>query len=104
MAMKLDASNFDSVIGGSTPVLVDFWATWCGPCRMMAPVVEELAGKLEGKAVVGKVDVDEEGDIAQRYGIMSIPTFMVFKNGKMVDHLVGAVPAASLEGMIRKHL
>lgn len=83
MAMKLDSTNFDRVLATpDTPVLVDFWATWCGPCRMVAPVIEQLAADYEGRAIVGKVDVDECGDLAMRYGVMSIPTVIVFKNGK----------------------
>ena len=73
MAMKLDSTNFDRVLATpDTPVLVDFWATWCGPCRMVAPVIEQLAADYEGRAIVGKVDVDECGDLAMRYGVMSI--------------------------------
>ena len=85
-------------------MLVDFWATWCGPCRMIAPVIEEVAAEFEGKAIVGKVDVDEEMGLAQRYGVMSIPTLVVFKNGKVVEQAVGARGKADVAAMINRHL
>ena len=95
---------FDRLIAGETPVLVDFWATWCGPCRMIAPIVEEIADQFAGKAVVAKVDVDEMGELAQRYRIMNIPTLMLFKQGQLVDKAIGARPKASLEQMLNKAL
>lgn len=88
--MKLDKDNFDEVLKSDKPVLVDFWAEWCGPCRMVAPVIEELAEDYDGKAVIGKVNVDEEGELALRYGVVSIPTVMIFKNGEAVDKIIGA--------------
>lgn len=98
-------SEFDKeVLQSAAPVLVDFWATWCGPCRMIAPVIEEIAAEFEGKAVVGKVDVDEEPGLAQRYGIMSIPTLIVFKGGKVVEQAVGARGKADVAAMISRHL
>lgn len=94
--LELNDSNFDEAIKGDKPVLVDFWAEWCGPCKMIGPVVEELAGDYEGKAVVAKVNVDENPEVAGRFGIRSIPTLLVFKGGQVVDKQVGAVPKSVL--------
>jgi thioredoxin 1 len=91
-AIEITDANFEEIIGGDKPVLVDFWAEWCGPCRMVGPVVEELAGEYEGKVVVGKVDVDANPQTSMKFGIRSIPTLLVFKNGQIVDKQVGAVP------------
>jgi len=104
MLQHLTGKDFDQVIAGEKPVLVDFWATWCGPCRMIAPVIEEIAADFDGKAVVGKVDVDEEMGLAQRYGVMSIPTLVIFKNGKVVEQAVGARGKADVAAMINRHL
>jgi len=101
MSIKLDSANFDSVVLNSDkPVLVDFWATWCGPCKMIAPVIEELAQELEGKVVVAKLDVDQSPDIAGRYGVMSIPTMLVFEGGKVVKHTVGFQPKERLKAWL----
>ena len=100
---KLNSSNFDSVISTDKPVLVDFWADWCMPCRMMAPVMDELAQAYAGKAMFGKVNVDENSQIAGRYGIMSIPHFLIFKNGTRVEKIVGAVGRDPLENAIKKY-
>ncbi len=90
MEKVFTSANFDAeVLGSSMPVLVDFFATWCGPCKMMAPAIEKLAEEYEGKAVVGKLDVEESMDIAGRYGVMNIPTLIVFKNGEIVSKFVG---------------
>jgi thioredoxin 1 len=91
-AIEITDANFNEIIASDKPVLVDFWAEWCGPCRMIGPVVEELAGEYEGKAVIGKVDVDRNPQISAQFGVRSIPTLLVFKDGKVVDKQVGAVP------------
>ena len=92
------------VLQSDVPVLVDFSAEWCGPCRMIAPAVEQLGAELAGKAKVVTIDVDQHSEIAGRYGIMSIPALVVFKGGKEVDRIVGAVPKAAIEQMVRRHI
>ena len=104
MVQHFTQASFEEALQNNPLVLVDFWATWCGPCRMMAPVIEELAADYDGKVVVGKVDVDEEGALAQQFGIMSIPTIMLFKNGKAVGQAVGARPKAAIAGLIDQNL
>jgi len=90
MALELNSSNFDSTISSGV-TLVDFWAPWCGPCRMVAPIIDELSSEYEGRANICKVNTDENQDIAVRYGIRSIPTIMFFKDGQQVDMVIGAV-------------
>lgn len=94
--IELTDATFDQVINSGKPVLVDFWAEWCGPCKMIGPVVEELAGDYDGKAVVAKLNVDENPQTAAKFGIRSIPTLLVFKGGQIVDKQVGAVPKSVL--------
>ena len=95
-AIEITDANFEEVISTDKPVLVDFWAEWCGPCRMVGPVVEELAYEFEGKAVIGKVDVDTNPGISAKFGIRSIPTLLYFKDGQIVDKQIGAAPKAAL--------
>ena len=95
-AITLSDANFDQVINDDKPVLVDFWAEWCGPCKMIGPVVEELAAEYEGKAVIAKLNVDENPNTTVKFGVRSIPTLLVFKGGKIVDKQVGAVPKSVL--------
>ncbi|MFZ9981445.1 MAG: thioredoxin [Cyclobacteriaceae bacterium] len=103
-AIVLTDANFDEVINGSQPVLVDFWAEWCGPCKMIGPVVEELAGEFEGKAVIAKLNVDENPEATVRFGVRSIPTLLVFKGGQVVDKQVGAVPKSVLAQKVEAQL
>ncbi len=101
--MKITSENFEKeVLNSEVPVLVDFFATWCGPCKMMSPVVEELAKEMEGKAKVYKVDTDEEQNLAIKYGIMSIPTFIVFKNGEPVGKAIGMRDKQELINLLNK--
>lgn len=97
MSMILDESNFESeVLNSPIPVMVDFWAPWCGPCRSMAPIIDDLAKEFEGRVKVGKVNVDENRTLAGNYSVMSIPTLIIFKAGKVEDKLVGYTPKANL--------
>jgi thioredoxin 1 len=99
-----DLTFQNEVLDSDIPVLVDFWAPWCGPCRMVAPVVEEIAAQYEGQIKVVKVNTDDNPKIASDYGIRSIPTLMIFKNGEKVDMVVGAVPKTTLSNTLEKHL
>lgn len=103
--IKVTLDNFETeVLQSDIPVLVDFWATWCGPCQMIAPIIEEIAKKYEGKIKVGKVNVDEEMGLAQRYKVVSIPTLVLFKNGEAVDTIVGYVSSDELEAWIATYV
>jgi thioredoxin 1 len=103
--MTLEDENFEKeVLESEVPVLVDFWAPWCAPCRMVAPVVEQLATEYAGKVKVGKLNIDEHQVVPQRYNVMSIPTILLFKNGQPVDQVVSAVPKSHLENMLKKAL
>ncbi len=105
MAIEITDSNWQEVVMKSDkPVLVDFWAEWCGPCRMVGPIVEELSKEYEGKAVIGKMNVDFNPGISQEYGIRSIPTLLIFKGGQLVDKQVGAVPKNILAGKLDNQL
>ncbi len=95
-ALEITEANFNEIVNGDKPVLIDFWASWCGPCLMLAPTIEELAGEYEGKAVIGKVDVDANPNLAAQFGIRSIPTLLIFKGGEVVDKQVGVVPKTVL--------
>lgn len=95
-AIVINDANFDEIINSDKPVLVDFWAEWCGPCKMIGPVVEDLAGEYEGRAVVAKLNVDENPAVTARFGVRSIPTLLVFKGGQIVDKQIGAVPKSVL--------
>ena len=101
---QITPENFDSIVNDSLPVLVDFWAPWCGPCRSLSPIVDEVADELAGKLAVAKCNVDDNQDLAMKYGVMSIPTLVVFKNGEEIDRSVSALPKARLQALLEKHL
>ena len=97
MEVQITSENFESLKNGQQPLVVDFWATWCGPCRMIAPVIAELAEKYDGQIVVGKCDVEENDELAAEFGIRNIPTILFFKNGEVVDKMIGAASKAAID-------
>jgi len=101
----VDTASFDSdVLGSDTPVLVDFWAEWCGPCRIIAPVLEDLAESMDGKVRIAKLNVDENQEVAFKYQVSSIPTLILFKNGEVADRVMGALPKSALEQFVERNL
>ena len=101
MAVEITDSNYNELVQNSDkPVMIDFWAEWCGPCRMVGPIVEEMSGDYAGKAVIGKVNVDENPQVAQTYGVESIPTLMLFQNGEPKQRFVGGQPKSRLQGAL----
>ena len=99
-----DEASFKTAISGATPVLVDFWAPWCGPCKAIAPILEELSKELSGKLVIGKVNVDDHGDLAGTYGVRAIPTMLLFKGGQLVDTIVGMQSRDALKAKLQAKL
>jgi thioredoxin 1 len=103
--IEITDANFNKeVLESQVPVLIDFWAVWCGPCKVISPVVEEIAGEFDGKLKVGKMDVDNNPEVSTRFGIRSIPTLMVFKGGKVVEQIIGAVPKGNLLAKLSPHV
>ena len=102
---QLTSQNFKTTVSAAaTPVLVDFWAPWCGPCKAIAPILEELATELDGKLTIAKVNIDDHGEVASEYGIRAIPTMLLFKGGQVVEQLVGMMPKAALKAKIAAHV
>ncbi|MFR9524092.1 MAG: thioredoxin [Rikenellaceae bacterium] len=104
MALTITKENFDTLVGGDTPVVIDFWAEWCGPCRTIAPIIEELATEFEGKVIIGKCDVEENDEIVAKYGVRNIPTVIFLKGGEIVDKQIGAASKDAFQAKIEKLL
>lgn len=104
MALELNNETFKESLESDKVVLVDFWAEWCGPCRMIAPIIDEVSEEFKDKAIIGKVNVDEQNDIAAQFGIRSIPTIVLFKNGEVVDKIVGAQPIGTFREKLNNHI
>lgn len=104
MALKITDGNYKEILAGDKLVLIDFWAEWCGPCRSIGPMIEELAEEYEGRAVIGKYNVDDEAELSIEYKVRSIPTLLFFKNGQLVDKIVGAAPRADIKARIEANL
>ena len=104
MALAINQNNFEEVLASGKPVVIDFWAEWCGPCRMIAPIVDELAAEYADRVVIGKCDVEESDEITQKYGVRNIPTIIFLKNGELVDKQVGACSKDALKAKIEKLL
>ncbi|WP_302252888.1 thioredoxin [uncultured Alistipes sp.] len=104
MALAINKENYQEIISSEKPVVIDFWAEWCGPCRMVAPIIDELATEYEGRVVIGKCDVEENDDITMKYGVRNIPTIIFLKGGQLVDKQVGAASKDALKAKIEKLL
>ena len=104
MALEITDSNYKEILAEGKPVVIDFWAPWCGPCKMVGPIIEELAEMYEGQVLIGKCDVDENGDVAAEYGIRNIPTVLFVKNGELVDKQVGSASKSAFDDKIKKML
>lgn len=101
MALQITDANFEELVNSGKPMVVDFWAEWCGPCRMVGPIIDELATEYDGQVTIGKLDVDSNDEVVGQFGIRNIPTVLFFKDGKMVDKVVGAVPKATFVEKIK---
>ena len=102
--VNLDSGNFENeVLQSETPVLVDFWAAWCGPCRMVAPTLDQIADEMDGKVRIAKLNIDDSQELAVKYGVQSIPSFLLFKNGEVVDRMLGAMPKVAFESFLGRN-